>query len=74
MATKHYSKLEDEMVNYVVPTMIEAMMSGVQHAKQAKDGTVTLEYSDKTQQTKKITADICKEVEGFFNIVTLVQN
>lgn len=74
MATKHYSKLEEGMVNYVVPTMIEAMMSGVQHAKQGQDGTVTLEYSDKTQQSKKITVDICKESENFFQIVSFVQS
>ena len=72
--TKHYSKLKEGMVNYVVPTNFQMQITAVKWASQDKTGLVTLGYIDDTKQSKKSDKDIILEMDSFLNIISFVQN
>ena len=73
MMTKHYSKLRKGMVNWLVPTNAQAMMTACQYAQQDKTGMVTLTYIDGTTESRHCKRDICTEFDGFFPVVGYVQ-
>lgn len=56
----------------VVPSNIEAMLTGAWKAHQDRSGVITLTYTDNTTESRKADKPI-DEFEGWFHIVGFVQ-
>ncbi len=73
MTCRHYSKLRGEKVNWLVPPQMQAMISGVQYAKQGRDGIITLTYCDGTEESRPCDKDMVQAFDGFLPVVSFVQ-
>jgi len=68
----HYSQLEGQLTNWLVPSNYEGVLSGAMCAQQDKSGDITLTYHDGEKETRSSQKDM-SEFESFFAIVSYVQ-
>jgi len=68
----HYSLLEGQLTNWLVPSNYEGVLSGAKYAQQDKSGNITLTYHDDEKETRSSNKDM-SDFESFFAIVSYVQ-
>lgn len=79
---RRYQSLEGQQCNYLIPTPVMAMMSGVAYASQERNGIVTLHYLQDSailpgeEETAWLGEDfqIADHEDDFFTVVRLVQS
>ena len=70
---KPFRKLRKGMCNWLVPPNFIGMMSGTVHAKQTKDGVITLTYTDGTEESRKSDKDAVTDFDSYLSVVSFVQ-
>lgn len=73
METQHYKDLETGMCNMLVPPSVQAHLTGVQWAKQTRNGAITLTYIDGTQERRSCRLDMCRDFAGIMGVIDYVQ-
>jgi len=74
---KHYKKNgypKKGYRHYVVPPNVEAGITGVVSSWQNPDGSITLLYSDQTEETTGAGQPLMQTFKSFFSIVSHVQD
>ena len=69
-----FADLAEDMANWHIPPHIVVLMTGVQHAKQVRDGSITLVYADGTEESAPCPDVELKDTDNFFGVVDLVQS
>ena len=69
-----YRDLPEGTVNWVCPSAFETLLSGASHAKQDRNGTVDLVYTDGLTESAKVEWSIVEEGRTFIEIVEAVQS
>jgi hypothetical protein len=76
MELKHYTELDEGMVNIANPPRFDGLMTGASYAMQDNRGDVTIVYEDGTKESAPVKYDICKALDSghpFHGIVASVQ-
>lgn len=72
---KHWKDLPADMVNILVPSKIQAIVSGVSMIKQDNKGKITLVYSDNSEESATLPALNIAEADSdsYFSTISAVQ-
>lgn len=70
---KFYKDLPEGQANWLIPTTVQAMITGCQRAIQTRDGAVTLHYDDGSTETAMPVPMLNIATSKFFAVVEAVQ-